>query len=555
MLTGATPSGDPVTLSIFQAALVGMPLAFVGSVLLLGLYRRRVAGLMAGEGAAGPTPAAQRQRTLLFAASSSPALSAPQQVLAHALGAPRRAALVQLLAGGVTGCFVTIVNVSHARIEIFALGFCLLALTYAWPAILTAGLSAARGLRGPLLGALSFVGLLESLALLTFLRGHGEAVVFGTVITAWAWNCVVPTLFAGALVSRRVRAVGPVVFGCVAPLFFGLGLGFSLITRFPKIVFICSGLLGGGSLWIWLLPVASALLVGPPLTAVWLFVLRTAYARKWLSDDTLTTDAIWLIALVTDFIFLLDSVSITAAVLAGFLVYKLTSVLFRRLLVRAGEPRGRAPRLLYLRAFSGSSSSERSFRAIAKAWRYVGNVVMISGPDFATFMVEPHEILDFVSGRLARRFIGDPSELGTRRDLIDEGRDPDGRFRISELFCRGNAWRAVFHHLLANVDVVLADVRGLSATTPGIRFEVEQLGSHVERTRVLLLTDAKTDTRLLHAHFGGQLPALELSGRPARDTPHVLEALVHAAFGRRAGIPAPKAHQWAQPAPAARLAP
>lgn len=106
--------------------------------------------------------------------------------------------------------------------------------------------------------------------------------------------------------------------------------------------------------------------------------------------------------------------------------------------------------------------------------------------------------------------------------------------------------------------MVLADVRGLSATTPGIRFEVEQLAAHVERARILLLTNSKTDMRLLQTHFGTTdgmpLPALELSGRPYRDTPRVLEALVHAAFGSRSGMATPEAlpARWAHALAAAR---
>jgi hypothetical protein len=49
--------------------------------------------------------------------------------------------------------------------------------------------------------------------------------------------------------------------------------------------------------------------------------------------------------------------------------------------------------------------SQRLFDALDKHWRHVGSIQMIAGPDLATTTVEPHEFLDFLRGRLARRFI------------------------------------------------------------------------------------------------------------------------------------------------------
>jgi hypothetical protein len=535
----AAISSSDIVAAVCTAMLVCPWVAFVASAVLLALYRHRVTQLMGGDSDAAPEPPAIPQRTLLFAAANATAIEPPDRLLRHALGAPRRAALVQILAGLVTGLVVMALAFAHDGLELLPIRSTVFVLSYAWPGILTAALLGARALREVLLAVLAYFALLASLAALSVLIGSSSSAIYGQLAALWFINCALPTLFAGALVSQRVRAVGPLVFVCAAALVAGMFSGSFLIRAFSQPLSALLGSLGATG-WLSLLGVELALtvLVSVPVGATCALALRSAYRGKRLSDDTLTADTIWFVAIFSDFCGTSFSAPLWSlcAMLGSFTTYKLTTYVLRRLFVRRGEPSRRAPRLLYLRAFSKSSTGERSFRVFAKSWRFVGSIVLISGPDFATFTVEPHEILDFISGRLAARFIHDASAVGARSDLIDEQRDPDGRFRISELFCRANAWRATFQFLLANADVVLADVRGLSATTPGIRFEVEQLGVHADRARIVLLTDAATDVGVLARYFPGARPPqwLMLTGSPARDTATVLFSVVRAAFGQYA---------------------
>jgi len=438
---------------------------------------------------------------------------------------------------------------------VLPLRFGLFVSMFAWPAIGAAGLQSVFGLRSTALGMLAYFVLVALIVGSSFALGRSDASIFGQVIAFWGVNCLLPTLFAAALVSRRVRAVGPVVFGWVAALVVAVPGAF-LLVRWSSAALLPALTAFGFEGWTAILglELVFGAVLSIPLILGWTLALRTAYGRKWLSDDIISADTIWLIAIISDFsaTSYSDPGWSALGMLGSFSCYKLSTGIFRRWFVRAHEPRGRPPRLLYLRAFSRSSTSERSFRAIAKAWRHVGSIALITGPDFATFTIEPHELLDFVSGRLSKHFIGHASELGTR-ELIDERRDPDGRFRISELFCRGNAWRAVFHYLLANTDVVLADVRGLSPATPGIRFEIEQLGLHAQHSRVVLLTDRTTDRDLISAYFlhpagyvrGFGPRVTEVTGVPARDTPHVVRALVRAAFD----VPDPPGTALSAPSP------
>jgi hypothetical protein len=67
--------------------------------------------------------------------------------------------------------------------------------------------------------------------------------------------------------------------------------------------------------------------------------------------------------------------------------------------------------------FSLAKRSERLFDAFGAHWRYLGPIQLISGPDLATTTIEPHEFLEFLTGKLARRFIGnrETSNSGSQR--------------------------------------------------------------------------------------------------------------------------------------------
>ena len=60
-------------------------------------------------------------------------------------------------------------------------------------------------------------------------------------------------------------------------------------------------------------------------------------------------------------------------------------------------------RLLLLRVFALGKRSEHYFDLVTKHWRHIGSVQLTAGPDLATTTVQPHEFLEFISGKLARR--------------------------------------------------------------------------------------------------------------------------------------------------------
>jgi hypothetical protein len=176
---------------------------------------------------------------------------------------------------------------------------------------------------------------------------------------------------------------------------------------------------------------------------------------------------------------------------AAFLAHKLVChagfcVLARR--ARLEPP----PTLLLLRVFSLGRRSERLFDALTTHWRHLGVVRLIAGPDLATTTVEPHEFLDFVSGRLARRFIDGPMALERRLSETGSRPDHDGRYRVGDFFCHDDTWHEVLTRLAAESNAVLMDLRGFSAANAGCIFELQALVNVVPLRRVVLVYDRAT---------------------------------------------------------------
>ena len=66
---------------------------------------------------------------------------------------------------------------------------------------------------------------------------------------------------------------------------------------------------------------------------------------------------------------------------------------------------------------------------------------MIAGPDLVESTVEPHEFLEFLGGRLSRRFVRSDADVERRLEARHSGTDPDGRYRVNEFFCYADTWQ------------------------------------------------------------------------------------------------------------------
>jgi hypothetical protein len=136
-------------------------------------------------------------------------------------------------------------------------------------------------------------------------------------------------------------------------------------------------------------------------------------------------------------------------------------------------------------------------RDLTVHWRWVGSVELITGTDLATELLEPHEFLDYLRGRLRRHFVRGPADLARRLDELDLRPDLDGRYRINELLCHDDTWRPALAALVHEVDAVLIDLRGLTPQRTGVVYEIEHLVAEVPLRRVVALADATTDQGVL----------------------------------------------------------
>ncbi len=121
---------------------------------------------------------------------------------------------------------------------------------------------------------------------------------------------------------------------------------------------------------------------------------------------------------------------------------------------------------------------ERLFDVVDRFWRRVGAIQMIAGVDLARRTVEPHEFLDFISGKLARRFIDGPAELEQRMQERDSKPDRDLRFRVNDFFCYDDTWKMVLTRLARESDAVLMDLRGFTRSNAGLRVRAPGTRSH-----------------------------------------------------------------------------
>jgi len=183
--------------------------------------------------------------------------------------------------------------------------------------------------------------------------------------------------------------------------------------------------------------------------------------------------------------------------LLAFLVFKVVAWAGSRLVSSKTMQTEETTRLLLLRVFSLGKRSERLFSALTTHWRHVGSIELIAGPDLLTDTLEPHEFLDFLSGKLARRFIDGPQALDRRDSEMDTKPDQDGRFRVNDFFCHDDTWKMVLSRLVKESDAVVMDLRGFTSQNKGCVFEVGELINVEPLEKVIFIVDDTTDERLL----------------------------------------------------------
>jgi hypothetical protein len=375
---------------------------------------------------------------------------------------------------------------------------------YAWPIILTLNLLWSPDRRRQIAVVILYAGVIALFCLQSVFTDSLPSSVgtvtfpaFANPIILWAIFAA-PSLFLLLFLNRTVRAVGPVLLIFGSLVFLGwhiamVGLGTSVGMRSAQWVF-ASTKMGAGTLLLGVTGLGLA--VGAVLG--WLFVSRVAdgYAARCFSEQMLIVDSIWFLQTLMLCSSLAFEVGYWGAVgLVAFVPYKVVTVLGFRLF--SGKLDWQPQRLLLLRVFGFGRRSSRLMDLIAARWRYIGNIYLIAAPDLAARTIEPGKLLSLLRGRLGRLFVHNQTELERRLVEIDKKRDPDGRFRLVELFCAGDVWRAAVKSLMTEVHIVAMDLRSFGPAHQGCVFELQTLLDTVPLERLILLLDSTTELEFL----------------------------------------------------------
>ena len=293
--------------------------------------------------------------------------------------------------------------------------------------------------------------------------------------------------------NRRIRGVSPLVLAALLVFTFSSVAAREIFVTLLDVADLRTSLLTiGPSGWFMLATV-------PVGYFCWrlLALLNANYRRKSFSDVQLVADLYWIIAA---FVFSAQYASDVGwkgvAGLAGFVAYRTVAQLGLAFWRPPSEP---GMRLLILRVFGFRGRSEKLFDSVAQRWRFRGGVAMIAGTDLAARTIDPDDTLAFLAGDLRSRFVRGPQDLEEHLKLMDESRDPDGRFRVNEFFCHENTWSDTLAALLRRSDAILMDLRGFSERNSGCIFELHQLLTQQRLDDTVFVVDTSTDVKLLES--------------------------------------------------------
>jgi hypothetical protein len=311
----------------------------------------------------------------------------------------------------------------------------------------------------------------------------------------------------------------PRVRGAASPLVVALATGLSACTLPVLLVEEWAGnateVEVPFSTTVALVQIAFLLVIAVAVMGI-LYGLAYFYRRKRFSDVQLASAAFWLLtslAVVGMVASALRENPIAGWVpaMAALPVWAFVMVFavskWRQRLIRSNPPA--AGDLLILRVFKQAARSETFIDRLLSFWRFAAPVRLIAGPDLAGASIEPDEFFAFITRRLGERFVRTPAEIRAQVEGLDRHRDPDGRFRVNELFCVEETWRTTVGALMAQAGVVLFDLREYERGRAGTRFEMFQLMNLVPVSRIIVLLGRSDDAAAVSAEL--QLAWLAMS--------------------------------------------
>ena len=410
---------------------------------------------------------------------------------------PWIAAIVYAVAGIFFAATMTGAFLLSSKMALLPLRFLYLTWTNAWPVVLTTNLVATVTRRALMI--VLAIYLLAGVGLSVLLLDRSPDLTIAQLAYLWLNANLISSLLLVFFLNRRIRAVGPLVLIFMIVGAMGATLLVSIANNNPKVFRAIShfassiGLGAAGTVWgLHLLGFAIFAIAG------WVVLdsLRQLYEHKKISDRSVTVDTIWLtFGIANSMGMVFEGVRWMLSGVIAFAVFKIIAMLGFSIL--RGRKNSAAPRLLLLRVFALGRRSERLYDAVGKHWRNAGSIQMIAGPDLATTTIEPHEFLDFVTGKLARRFIDSGRTLDLRIEQMDLKADSDARFRVTEFFCHDDTWKMTLARLADETDAILMDLRSFSQNNAGCVFEINELFNLVPLQRIVFVIDKSTDQQFM----------------------------------------------------------
>ena len=539
---------------VFTGAIVAFPL----SLYLLKRYKAAVLRTMAASGGVAPTAIgvpdekarAGQSGRLEIVTVQMPSVpltnGSDDSLFARVTHAPWATARAYAF-GGVAYAAILAAAQLIADGSFSLLRFIAMTYIYAWPVIIAINLivPSTRRLKLRSFGAY-FVGLM---LISIFAVSVSTNLSFFGLFIAWALFSLAPTVVVLAFLQRRVRAVGVMVLAFTVIALAGTNIALAIaessesLLRSIAAIAIAVGSNAVGAF-------VAIILIGAVVFGVIAWFankwIKNMYLQKRLSDQSLLLDSMWLVfAMVQSIGLAFVGAAWYLAGLVAFLGYKFTVMHRLKAQHLPTTDDSSIANILFLRVFSLGRRSEQVFDAVSAHWRYVGNVRMIAGPDLAVTTVEPHEFLEFLSGKIDQSFIPSGDALEARMAGLDSSPDYDGRFRVNDFFCYDDTWKMVLSRLVRESDAVLMDVRGFSASNAGVIFELNELVNVAPIEQVVLIADDTTDVVFLNstlerswANMRSDSPnqtsesaVLTICQVPAdrpREIPHVLRSLCSA---------------------------
>ena len=498
--------------TLFIGVLVAAVLTAITSVILLRLYRRatlKAMGQQTGGAESSPVPGDRGKSTSnenqplilkTWQAGTSASFSSSAETAYHqAIQSLYKATIVYMF-GGLAYALIFTLALMLTSGKGFHIGLFLWLLTcYTWPTILAIRQSAATKQGKPVCTVCIYFAIVVAVAI-SFLISSPESKIFELVIF-WFYINTFGTVLFYTFLHRRIRSVGPLVLAFMVTGVTGSFLAIEVLSDSEGLLFLISRIgydLGLSAIMIFILMLVFGFVILGILGRWFLGWIGQRYRAKRLSDQSLTMDSMWLMFGVVQSINLyFEGWGWVFTGLVAFTLYKLVTRIGFALINRQSKSDNAAPMYLLLRVFALGRRSERFFNTLSKWWRRSGSISLIAGPDLATTMMEPHEFLEFISGRLSGQFVKGEADLKQRLSSLDRQADPDGLYRVNEFFCHTDTWQMTMQRLAKESDAILMDLRGFSLTNHGCFYELEQLLNIVDLARVLILVDETTDHPLL----------------------------------------------------------